>query len=167
LVEFRLASLNDLDRLLECETAIWESLRGLLGDSFVDPNINWLCRPDFIERRKTAFQSPDAVFCVAEKDNELIGVATGRAFEDGVAFLGFFGVKPGHREKGVGFRLLSRFIDEAGRRKAHKVWLMTAPSLQSAIRLYVRAGFVQEGYLRKHSHGQDLIIYSRFLERGA
>jgi len=167
MVDVRLASLNDLDRLLECEIAIWESLRGLLKDSFVDPNINWLRRPDVIERRKTAFQSADAVFCVAEKDNELVGVAIGRAYEDGVAILGFFGVKPPHRGKGVGFNLLSRFIEEAEKRKAHKVWLMTAPSLQQAIRLYVRAGFVPEGYLRKHSHGQDLIIYSKFLDHGA
>jgi len=164
MVEVRVAFLNDFDRIQECETTIWESLRGLLKDSFVDPNISWLRRPDAIERRKSAFQSPDAVFCVAEKDNELIGVAIGRAYEDGVAILGFFGVRPGHREKGVGLSLLSRFIEEARKRKAHKVWLMTAPSLQPAIRLYVRAGFVPEGYLRKHSHGQDLIIYSKFLE---
>jgi ribosomal protein S18 acetylase RimI-like enzyme len=163
MVDIRLVVLEDVDRLLECEIAIWESLREMLPDSFVDPNINGLRRPDVIERRKSQLQSLESVFLVVEENEEFIGVAIGRVWEDGVAVLGFFGVKPLHRRKGVGFSLLSRFVDEAKKRKAHKVWLLTAPSLQSAIRLYVKAGFVPEGYLRKHSYGQDLILYSKFL----
>jgi len=163
MVDIRLASLKDVDKLLECEIAIWESLRKMLPDSFVDPNINWLRRQDVIERRKSSLQSPEGVFLVAEEKEEFIGVAMGRVGEDGVAVLGFFGVKPANRGKGVGFSLLSRFIEEAEKRNAHKVWLLTAPNLHSAIRLYVKAGFTQEGYLRRHSHRQDLILYSKFL----
>ena len=42
-------------------------------------------------------------------------------------------------------------------------WLFTSANLHSAIRLYVKRGFVPEGCMRRHSHGLDLIIYSKFL----
>jgi len=100
---------------------------------------------------------------MAEEGEEIMGVASGRVREDGVGFLGFLGVKKDLRKKGVGSDLLESFLEEARKRNAHKVWLFTAPSLHSAIRLYVKAGFVPEGYMRRHSYGLDLIFYSKFL----
>jgi len=35
--------------------------------------------------------------------------------------------------------------------------------LKPAIRLYIKVGFVPEGFLRKHVYGMDIIIYSKFL----
>ena len=81
----------------------------------------------------------------------------------GVCHVGFLGVKKEYRGKGVGESLLNRFIEEAKKRKAHKIWLFTSPNLLPAIRLYIKKGFVPEGFLRRHNHGLDLIIYSKFL----
>jgi len=90
-------------------------------------------------------------------------LATGRVREDGVGMLGFLGIKKECRREGVGSQLLNRFLEEAKKRNAHKVWLFTSPNLHSAIGLYVKMGFVPEGYMRRHSYGLDLIIYSKFL----
>jgi GNAT superfamily N-acetyltransferase len=100
---------------------------------------------------------------MAEEDKHIIGLATGMAREDGVGMLGFLGVRKEHRKTGVGSTLLKTFLEEARRRKAHKVWLFTSPNLHPAVRLYVENGFVPEGYMRRHSYGLDLIIYSKFL----
>ena len=163
MTQIRPASVGDTQRLIECETTIWESLRETLPEAFVNSEISWLHRPELAERRKDQLQSADTLVLVAEENSELIGVAMGRVGEEGVSMLGFLGVRPKNREKGVATQLLDRFIEEARKRKAHKVWLYTAPNLQAAIRLYIKAGFVPEGYLRNHSYGQDLIIYSKFL----
>jgi ribosomal protein S18 acetylase RimI-like enzyme len=165
MIQIRLASIEDTQRLIECETIIWESLRETLPDAFVNSELSWLRRPELAERRRNQLQSTESLILVAEEDSGLIGVAMGRVGEEGVSMLGFLGVKPKNRGKGVATQLLDRFIKEAEKRKAHKVWLYTAPSLQPAIRLYIKAGFVPEGYLKNHSYGQDLIIYSKFLQK--
>jgi ribosomal protein S18 acetylase RimI-like enzyme len=165
MIQIRLASIEDTQRLIKCETIIWESLRETLPDAFVNSELSWLHRPELAERRRNQLQSTDTLVLVAEEDSGLIGVAMGRVGEEGVSMLNFLGVKPKNRGKGVAAQLLDRFIEEAGKRKAHKVWLYTAPSLQPAIRLYIKAGFVPEGYLKNHSYGQDLIIYSKFLQK--
>lgn len=77
--------------------------------------------------------------------------------------LGFLAVTKECRGRGVGSRLLNRFIKEGRRRKAHKIWLFTSPHLVPAIRLYIKNGFLPEGFLRKHTRGLDMIIYSKFL----
>jgi len=109
-------------------------------------------------------QNKEVIYLLAEEDKEILGVATGRVREDGVGMLGFLGVKKKHRKEGVGSNLLKKFLEESKRRNAHKAWLFTSPNLHSAIRLYVKTGFVPEGYMRRHSHGLDLIIYSKFLD---
>jgi ribosomal protein S18 acetylase RimI-like enzyme len=108
-------------------------------------------------------QNREVIYLLAEKGKEVIGLATGRVMEDGIGMLGFLGVKKERRNESVGSKLLNRFLEEAKKRNAHKVWLFTSPNLHSAIELYVKRGFVPEGYLRRHSHGLDLIIYSKFL----
>lgn len=108
-------------------------------------------------------QNKEVIYLLAEEDNEITGLATGRVREDGVGMLGFLGVKKNSRKGGIGSRLLNTFLEEAKKRSAHKVWLFTSPNLHSAIRLYVKTGFVPEGYMRRHSHGLDMIIYSKFL----
>jgi len=110
-------------------------------------------------------QNKEVIYLLAEEDNEIIGLATGRVREDGVGMLGFLGVKKDCRRGGIGSKLLNKFMEEAKKRSAHKVWLFTSPNLHSAIRLYVKTGFVPEGYMRRHSYGLDLIVYSRFLDK--
>jgi ribosomal protein S18 acetylase RimI-like enzyme len=160
----RSATIEDMTNLRDCEVEIWESLREWLPDSFVSPNIGFIQRPEYLQGRQQLLQNKDAIFLLAEEDKHIIGLATGMAREDGVGMLGFIGVEKKHRKTGVGLTLLRTFLEEARKRKAHKVWLFTSPNLHPAIRLYVGERFVPEGYMRRHSYGLDLIIYSKFLD---
>jgi len=163
MVPIRAATLEDLKHIISCEVQIWESLHEFLPDSFVNHNIETLRRPEALENFKRFIENKEVIFLIATENNEIIGVASGMVREDGVGHLGFLGVKPECRRKGVGSRLLKEYLKETKKRKAHKIWLFTAPSLHSAIALYVKTGFVPEGYMKRHSFGQDLIFYSKFL----
>ncbi len=162
MTETRLATANDFEKLIECYIEIWESLREWLPNSFVDPELENICKPESRERFKHRVESEDAIFLLAQEAGEIIGVALGRE-SAGVCNLGFLGVKKEKRRKGVGENLLNRFVDEGKKRKAHKISLHTSPSLLPAIKLYIKNGFIPEGFLRKHTRGLDLIIYSKLL----
>jgi len=159
----RFATVDEFEKLLNCYLKIFESLHEFLPDSFVDPELESVRTSEGMERFKQGIESKDGIFLVAEENNEIAGLASGRAYA-GLCNLGFLGVRREYRRKKVGASLLSKFIEEARNRKAHKIWLYTSPSLLPAIRLYVGSGFVPEGFLRKHTYGVDLIIYSKFLE---
>ena len=162
MTEVRFAAVSESEKLIKCYIEIWESLREWLPNSFVDPELESMSKPEYRKRFKQRIESKDGIFLLAEENNEIVGVASGREYA-GVCTLGFMGVKKEYRRKGVGTSLLNRFIEEAKERKAHKVWLYTSPNLLQAIKLYIRKGFVPEGFLRKHTRGSDLIIYSKFL----
>lgn len=165
MVKVKLAMVKDVGQLLNCEVAIFESLRGMLPDSYVDAEIRNLRRSGSVETLRSWIQNPNGLILLAEDDKgKTIGVALGNLREDGVAHLGLLGVIPDHRRRGFGSSLLRKFIEEAGKRGAHKVFLFTTPSLHPAIRLYVKEGFVPEGFLKNHYHHQDFIIYSKFLQ---
>lgn len=161
--DIRHATTEDVERLLECEIQIWESLKKLLPDSFVQSNIEMLRSSETVDNFKRFLQNKEAILLIAIENNNTIGLAIGRINPDGVGHIGFLGVSPEYRKKGVGLKLLQEYLKEAKDRNAHKVWLFTSPNLHAAIRLYVKAGFVPEGYMRRHSYGLDLIFYSRFL----
>jgi len=163
MAQIRFAIAEDLGKLSACEVQIWESLREWLPDSFASPNINNIQRAEYLQNWQQMLQNREVIYLLAEKDKEIIGLATGRVREDGVGMLGFLGVKKESRKEGFGSKLLNKFLEEAKKRNAHKVWLFTSPNLHSAIALYVKTGFVPEGYMRQHSYGLDLIIYSKFL----
>ena len=163
MVKIRPVTVEEMERLLSCEIEIWESLREFLPDSFVNPNIEMLRRSETLDNFKRFLEDKEVILLIALENDEIIGLAIGRVKEDGVGHLGFLGVRPEHRRKGVGSTLLQEYLKEAKKRNAHKVWLFTAPSLQLAIRLYVKTGFIPEGYMRRHSFGLDLIFYSKFL----
>jgi len=163
MVKIRPVTVEEMEPLLSCEIEIWESLREFLPDSFVNPNIEMLRRSETLDNFKRFLEDKEVILLIALENDEIIGLAMGRVREDGVGHLGFLGVRPKHRRKGVGSTLLQEYLKEARKRNAHKVWLFTAPSLQSAIKLYVKAGFIPEGYMRRHSFGLDLIFYSNFL----
>lgn len=163
MVRIRSATIEDLTSLRDCEVQIWESLREWLPDSFVSPNINFIQRSEYLQNWQQQLQNKEVIYLLAEEHKQIIGLAAGRVREDGVSMLGFLGVRKEHRKTGVGSTLVKTFLEEAKKRKAHKVWLFTSPNLHPAIRLYVEEGFVPEGYMRRHSHGLDLIIYSKFL----
>jgi len=165
MARIRTATFNDLERVIDLELQVWESLREWLPDSFVNPNISYIQRPEYVQNWQQALSNKEVIMLIAEEGSDIVGLTTGRVREDGVGFIGFLGVKKEFRGKGIGSDLLGRFLEEARRKNAHKVWLFTAPSLHSAIGLYVKAGFVPEGYMRRHSYGLDLIFYSKFLDK--
>jgi len=161
--EVRVVTVNDFEELLKCYIEIWENLREWLPNSFVDAELENVRKTESQERFKQRIKSRDGIFLIAEENNEIVGVALGQE-SVGVCTIGFLGVKKEHRRKGVGTSLLSRFVKEAKERKAHKVSLHTSPSLLPAIKLYIKDGFIPEGFLRKHIRGLDVIVYSKFLE---
>ncbi len=165
MAEIGFAKAEDLERLQDCELQIWESLKEWLPDSFVTPNMDYIRRPEYLQNWQQMLQNKEVIYLFSEKNREAIGVATGRVREDGVGMLGFLGIKREHRKGGAGSTLLNKFLEEARKRNAHKVWLFTSPNLHNAIRLYIKMGFVPEGYMRRHSYGLDLIIYSKFLNK--
>ncbi|MEM3789024.1 MAG: GNAT family N-acetyltransferase [Candidatus Bathyarchaeia archaeon] len=158
----RFASLDDVKKLVKCYVEVWKSLGEWLPESVINPELDDLLKPETVERLKQQVEDANSIFLVAEEDGEIIGLAQGRVYT-GVAQLGFLGVRKEFRGRGVGESLLHRFIEEARKRKTQKVWLYTSPTLLPAIKLYIKNGFIPEGYLRKHFHGSDLIIYSKFL----
>ena len=121
---------------MKCYIEIWKSLYEWLPNSFIDPELESIRKPEGRVRFKQRIESKDAVLLLAEKADEITGVALGRE-SGGVCNLGFLGVKKEHRRKGIGANLLNKFVEEAKKRKAHKISLHTAPSLLPAVKLHV------------------------------
>jgi len=162
MLKIRPALMEDAEKLVECYIEIWESLSEYLPSSAINPELEELFKPEAKERLKQQIHDVNTIFLVADEDGEIIGLVQGRTYAD-VSHLGFLGVRKAYRGRGIGEGLLNRFIEEVRNRGCRKVWLYTSPRLLPAVRLYVKRGFVPEGFLRKHFHGLDFIIYSKFL----
>ena len=161
-MKIRLADVKDCENLQGCLIKVWGSLLEWLPASFVDPELKGMQEPAEIKKLEERVEKKNEILLIAEENHQIVGMALGREF-GGACSLGFLGVTKECRSKGVGSKLLNRFIQESRKRKAHKIWLHTSPHLVPAIRLYVKNGFLPEGFLRQHTRGQDLIIYSKFL----
>jgi RimJ/RimL family protein N-acetyltransferase len=72
----------------------------------------------------------------------------------GVAEIGML-IIDGWRGRGIGRALLDAAVDWAARAGAHKMALETWPHNDAAIRLYQRAGFVEEGRKVRHYRRQN------------
>lgn len=94
-----------------------------------------------------AATSQDAQLFVASNADVMHGAIHLRA-ESGVVGLGML-VSPASRHQGVGRRLLHQGTAWARAIKAHKMTLEVWPHNQLAIALYLGAGFVIEGRLRR------------------
>lgn len=158
----RFAVVEDCENLHRCIIKTWESLHEWLPASFVDPELKSMHEPEDIKKLRERIENKNEILLIATENHQIVGMALGREAA-GVCGLGFLAVTKECRGRGVGSRLLNRFIKEGRKRKAHKIWLFTSPHLVPAIMLYVRSGFLPEGFLRKHTRGLDMIIYSKFL----
>jgi len=154
---------GDIERYLECQLEVFESLRGTLLPAFIEGKISWLRERGRVWV-KGAIKDLERINLVAEDGGSIVGMATGRMGRGGLSTLGFMGVIPSMRRKGIDRRLLKTFIEESRRREAAKVTLNTASELKPAIKLYVEMVFLSEGLLRRHLHGVNSIVYSKFLE---
>ena len=86
---------------------------------------------------------------VAEADGRVVGSIGLNLKPYGVVDVGM-ALLDGYRGQGIGRRLLDRGIAWARHAGAHKVALEVWPHNERAIALYRRAGFVEEGRLRRH-----------------
>jgi ribosomal protein S18 acetylase RimI-like enzyme len=158
----RFAVVEDCENLHNCLIGTFESLREWLPASFVDPELKSMHEPEDIKKLRERIENKNEILLIAVENHRIVGIALGRE-AGGVCSLGFLAVTKECRGRGVGSRLLNRFIREGKKRRAHKIWLFTSPHLVPAIRLYIKNGFLPEGFLRKHTRGLDMIIYSKFL----
>jgi GNAT superfamily N-acetyltransferase len=127
---------GDIEGYLECQLEVFESLRGTLPPAFIEGEISWLR-----ERGRAwvegAIKDLERINLVAEDRGSIVGMATGMVGRGGLTTLGFMGVIPSMRRKGISRQLLKTFIEETRRRGAAKVTLNTASELKPAIKLYV------------------------------
>ena len=154
---------QDIEEYIECSARIWETMREHLPEEFVERNLNWLRREGAKEAWVNVLNNPSWVVLVAEESKSLVGVAQGHVDWGRLSHLGFLGVDRGYRRRGIGRALLERFVEESRELGADKISVETSPALKPAVKLYAEAGFLPEGFLRRHRLGVDMIVYSKFL----
>ncbi len=159
-MDLRIASERDVQGFIECYLDVWRSLRGILPDDYVDDQIERASGAAFNDGMSSKVSDPDSIILVAEEGTETVGIAWGNLKEDGSVWLVFMGVSRGHRRRGVGRSLLTKFIEESRRRGSRKVSLDTDPRLVPAVELYLGMGFTSEGIV-KNPYGLELIVYSK------
>ncbi len=97
----------------------------------------------------------------AYEGGEMVGALVFK-IEAGVGKLSQLLVAAGHRDKGVGGRLLSRFEEVCQKEGCHKVRLITYADSR-AEGFYSLHGYVREGLLRRDLHGVDMSQMAKFL----
>jgi ribosomal protein S18 acetylase RimI-like enzyme len=155
---------EDIDGYLVCEARIWESLRGVLPEEYVEHCMAWNRREGVRGAWLRVMKDPGWIVLVAVEGGSVVGVAHGRVDWSRLSSLGFLGVDEGYRRRGIARSLVERFVEESRVRGAAKVTLETSPSLRAAVKLYAELGFIPEGFLSGHRMGLDIIVYSLFLE---
>lgn len=106
-----------------------------------------------IDRSATAtrwaevFDGIHGAMFVAQAGDRVVGV--GQMQGDGLSKLGMY-VARDLRGRGIGSRLLDSCIGWARGAGVYKITLQVWPHNTAAVALYERAGFVREGYLRRH-----------------
>src|SRR4051794_30564182 len=104
-------------------------------------------RPGWQDRFRQAVASPNVAWFVVGVGGNVVG---GIFVDDqgGLAHIGM-AIIDGHRGRGLGAQLLDTAISWARDKGCHKVMLEVWPHNARARALYERAGFVEEGYLRR------------------
>jgi GNAT superfamily N-acetyltransferase len=97
----------------------------------------------------------------AYEGGEMVGALVFK-IEAGVGKLSQLLVAQGHRDKGVGGRLLSRFEELCQKEGCHKVRLITYADSRAEgfFRLH---GYIREGLLRRDLQGVDMSQMAKFL----
>jgi len=140
-VIIRQATAGDFDDWVELYVAVAAEGRWIGAESPVDRER----RREVFER----FQGRDAgVILIAEIDGRLRGNLS-LELSHGIAELGML-VEEGWRGRGIGTRLMEAGIAWARVNGAHKVTLTVWPHNRSAIALYRKFGFVEEGLFQRH-----------------
>lgn len=88
------------------------------------------------------------------------GFALGRVVA-GEAELLTIAVEPDLQGRGIGRRLMARFLEEAAARGAESVFLEVAETNVAARALYATAGFAEAGRRRGYYDGVDAVVMRR------
>ena len=142
-VGVRPARPDDVDSLVDLFLAVVEEGRWLGTQPPVDRNER---RDRFLEEIDTPARNTSLTAVV---DGEIVGHARVDLAPYNVAGLGMM-VDARWRGVGVGGALVRGAIDAARELGAHKLALQVWPHNDIARRLYLRHGFVEEGFLRRH-----------------
>lgn len=138
-----------VDRLREDEVDDWLDLLAAVAEErdgiAAEPPVDRPVRRQWVEQ---ALVSDDAALLVARVDGRFAG-QLGAELRRGIVSIGML-VARDTRGRGVGTALLDAAVEWAGAVGAHKVALEVWPHNAAALALYRRAGFVEEGRLRRH-----------------
>lgn len=108
-------------------------------------------------------KNPIIIVLVAKEQNRVVGFVKGSIRAE-VSHLGTICVRTVQCRKCIGYSFLKEYIERSKRKEAHKVYLLISVNLEPAIRLYIKAGSMSEGFLRRHFYGMSMIIYRKFLK---
>ena len=94
-------------------------------------------------------QDPSCYLMVAERDGTPVGTLNGYAlrkpFRPEPQFLLYeIDVASAWRQRGIGKKLVSAFVDEARRCGAFEVWVLTERSNEAAVKMYGQCGLREE-----------------------
>ncbi|MDQ3767379.1 MAG: GNAT family N-acetyltransferase [Actinomycetota bacterium] len=139
-VRIRRAEASDLEGMLDAYESVAAEGRYIGGELPID-------RAERRARWPESLGDKSQGMFVAEAEGAIVGTAgvTGT----GPSELGML-VVAGWRGRGVGSALLRASITWARQVGSHKVTLQVWPHNTAAINLYLKHGFSQEGYLRRH-----------------
>ena len=158
----RRAEASDLEGMLDAYEAVAAEGRYIGGELPID-------RVERGTRWLEGLADESAATFVADAEGTIVGSAgvTGTGPSD----LGMLVVRE-WRGRGVGSALLRACIDWARQAGSHKVTLQVWPHNAAAIDLYLKHGFKQEGYLRRHwrrRNGElwDAVVMGLLLEDGS
>ena len=86
---------GDIEGYLDCEARVWESLRGVLPDEFVERNLRWGRREGVVDAWLRVLGDPEWIVLVALEGGSVVGVVQGRVDWSRLSSLGFLGVDEG------------------------------------------------------------------------
>ena len=103
--------------------------------------------------------APGRYYLVAMEEEQVVGYG-GIADFGTEAHVMTLGVRADHQRRGLGDRLLSALLTEAGRRRIDRVLLEVATDNDAARRLYARHGFRRVGIRRNYyqATGTDAVV---------
>jgi putative acetyltransferase len=146
--EVRAATAADIDQCAAMYVDVAEEGRWIAAERPPDTTCDaW--REVLHDRMARHFEADDHVLVVADSGGTVVGQASLEIAPYGVASLGMV-VARGWRRRGIGTALLDAAVAAARGQGAHKVALQAWTHNTGAIALYRRAGFAQEGVLRRH-----------------
>ena len=99
------------------------------------------------------------------ENNNIIGAVVIKLVS-GVLYLDELIIKSEHRNKKIGHNVME-FVDKmAIKNKCHKMRVTTCPEIMpSALHLYKKYGFKQEGILKNDYFNKDWIILSKYINK--